>query len=106
MSIEYKWSVSPLECVPSKDGLTDIIKTIHWRYTGTDGTYSADVYGSMGLEDPEAGSFIEFDDLTEETVIGWLEANLEVETLQTNINNNIDSQINPPIVSKSAPWVS
>lgn len=106
MSMEYKWSVNPLECVPSQGSLTNIIKTIHWRYTGTDGTYSADVYGSMGLEDPEAGSFIAFDDLTEETVIGWLESKLEVETLQANINSNIETQINPPIVSKSAPWIS
>jgi hypothetical protein len=104
--MEYKWSVNPLECVPSQGSLTNIIKTIHWRYTGTDGTYSADVYGSMGLEDPEAGSFIAFDDLTEETVIGWLESKLEVEILQANINSNIETQINPPIVSKSAPWIS
>jgi hypothetical protein len=106
MAIEYKWIIHQLECIPSKDGFSNIVNMIHWRYSGTDGEYSADTYGSVALETPEEDSFIDFNDLTEETVIGWIESKLEIEKLQTNINSNIDNQINPPIVSKTAPWIT
>ena len=42
----YTWSFPQFEVAPSTDGLTDIVRVIHWRVDGFDGTFSA------GASDP------------------------------------------------------
>ena len=53
--------------------------------------------------------FVEYDDLTEDVVIGWVKAELGedgVKTKEDNIAAQIDAQKNPPAVTKGSgvPW--
>jgi trans-2-enoyl-CoA reductase len=93
--ITYAWVISQLDCAPQQDNLNDVVKTIHWRYQATDGTYTADCYGSIGTGDA---------DLTQEQVIAWLESSLDVEALQEGLAGQLASLANPPIVSPALPW--
>jgi hypothetical protein len=48
----------------------------------------------MGVEyDPD--NFIPYADLTKEDVVAWLEAGLDVEAIKSNLDNQIELQINP-----------
>ena len=104
--ITYTWSISKLDCAPSENGLTDVVKTIHWIFTGKDenGT-SAAIGNSYPLPSPTPESFTDYSTLTQETVIGWLESNLDVGYLQTYLANEIVSKYNPPITPLPLPWV-
>jgi hypothetical protein len=42
--------------------------------------------------------------LKEQDVIGWLEAGLDVEAMQTSIEAQIENLKNPPIVNLGLPW--
>lgn len=108
MSMTYTWNFGPLECVPSLDGLSNVVKVVHWRYIGTDGVYSENRYGSVGLDNPETESFVQFEDLTESDIISWITPKLPVsiEEMQQGIQSSIENQKNPPIVSKNPPWNS
>ena len=48
----FKWVVSQMDTAPSEDGLTDVVKVVHWRYQAEDGEYNAEVYGAMGCATP------------------------------------------------------
>ena len=103
--ITYTWSISRLDCAPSENGLTNVVKVIHWGYTGQDenGT-SASLNNSYPLPEPTPEAFTDYSLLTEETVISWLEGSLDVGYLQTRIANEIASQYNPPITPLPLPW--
>lgn len=104
--INYTWNIIRLDCAPSENGLTNVVKVIHWSLTGTDenGLY-ASINNSYPLPSPTPEGFTDYSTLTEETVIGWLESNLDVGYLQTKLANEIVTQYNPPITSLPLPWI-
>lgn len=109
MATVYTWSFPQLDVVPSEDGLTDVVQTIHWRLTGVDGQYSAGVYGTVTVGPPNPQSFIPYAQLTEAEVQQWTVDTLgqeQVDLMMANIQTQIDNQINPPIVPMNPPWVS
>jgi hypothetical protein len=97
----YKWVISDLKAKIQDGELSNVIDTIHWRYQAIDGEFTADVYGSVGLESPEADSFIPADELTVADVEAWLEYKLDVEALKEGLDAHIYSQKNPTHISLS-----
>lgn len=98
---EITWKIAELEREVS-DGY---VYTIHWRVQAIDGDYSSDAYGSIGLERPE-DELIAFEDLTEETVIGWTQDAIgedAVATLEENLVNQIEAK-KAPTTAKGLPW--
>ena len=103
MATTYNWVISDLNAKIQDGELSNVIETIHWRYQATDGENTADVYGSVGLDAPEAGSFIAADQLTKETVISWLEAKLDVEALKEGLDKQLFALSNPTHTSITLP---
>jgi hypothetical protein len=101
---EYKWVISAMDTAPSEDGLTDVVKTVHWRYQAQDAEYFADVYSAMACATPSEIDFTSYPDLTEDQVISWLEAGNDVDVLKANLDAQIEQQKNPPIVNLPLPW--
>ena len=95
----YKWVISDLKAKIQDGELSNVIETIHYRYQAEDGEHSADVYGSVGLESPEADSFIPADELTVADVEGWLESKLDVEGLKAGLDAQLSAIKNPTHVS-------
>jgi hypothetical protein len=104
--ITYTWSISRLDCAPSENGLDNVVKVIHWVLQAQDENgISASFNNSCSLPEPTPEAFTDYSTLTEETVIGWLESNLDMNYLQTKIATKIKLQYNPPITSLPLPWV-
>lgn len=107
MSNTYSWVIDQLDCYPQHEGNQDVVFTIHWRRQATDGTHTADVYGSQSVTlDPDA-PFTAYADLTEAQVIGWLETAMGEETLAAQVaslDKQIEDQINPPVIRPPLPW--
>jgi hypothetical protein len=110
MANTKQWVIAALDCKPSIDTMTDVVSVIHWRKQATevvdDKTYTADMYGACTVTLPEPESFIEFNDLTEATMVEWLEAVLDVAAIDSALDAQIDFQKNPPVVTKKAPWIT
>lgn len=107
MTTTYTWNIAQLDTYLEYEGHPDVVFTVHWTLSGTDGEYTAGVYGSVGVTlDPEA-TFIPFASLTEKQVIGWVKAALgeeQVTSYEENVAGQIEAQINPPIVTPPLPW--
>jgi hypothetical protein len=110
METTYNWVIAQMETKPQEGELNDVVSTIHWRRQATavdgDNTYFADTYGAMGCATPSETDFTAYPDLTFEQVCGWLEAGLDVEALNANLDAQIENQINPPIIVLPNPWNS
>ena len=104
--ITYTWSISKLDCAPAENGLTNIVKVIHWGLTGVDENgVSASMSNSYPLSTPSPEAFTDYSTLTEANVISWLESNLDVGYIKSILSNEISSQYNPPITSLPLPWI-
>jgi len=97
--VNYNWIISDLVAKIQDGELSNIIETVHWRYQATDGEHTADVYGSVGLEAPDAESFKPFEEVTEADIIAWLEAKLDVEAMQSGLDAQLDAIANPTHIS-------
>ena len=96
----YKWVISDLTAKIQDGELSNVIETVHWRYQAEDADGNvADVYGSVGLESPDAESFIAHEDLTQADVEAWLEAKLDVEALKEGLVAQLDAIANPTHIS-------
>jgi hypothetical protein len=107
MAITNVWSVVQLNAYPELDGETDVVFTVHWVLSGTDGTYAGSVYGSSGVMFNEGSTFVPYEDLTEAQVIGWVQDALgeeQVASYEANVAQQIENQINPPVVTPPLPW--
>jgi hypothetical protein len=109
MSNTYTWVISQLDCYPTQDNKTDVVFTVHWRRQATDGTYTADIYGSQAVTLDAEAPFTAYADLTEAQVIGWLEDAFGPETLAAQVaalDQQIADQLNPPILRPALPWAA
>jgi len=107
MAITNTWAVQQMDCYPEEGGETDVVFTVHWTLTGTDGTYTGYVYGSQAVTvDPDT-PFTPYADLTETQVIGWVKSAMgeeQVASYEANVATQIADQIDPPVVTPPLPW--
>ena len=108
--VQFNWVISSMDEYPTTpDDLTDVVFTVHYRRNATtevDGkTYFADTYSTVSLPAPSPENFTPYENLTEETVIGWLEEMLNTEAIDAGLAQQIENQINPPVVSLPLPWL-
>lgn len=103
------WNVVQMDAYPEKDGLTDVVFTVHWNLTAVDGDYTGYVYGSVGVTlNPEA-PYTPYDNLTQDQVIGWVKGALgeeQVASYEANVAAQIEQQKNPTVVTPPLPWES
>ena len=105
MSTVITWNVSQLDCLPQSAEGADYVVTAHWQCNGSDGTYSGSVYSTCSFPVVQGESFVPYADLTLDTVLGWIWANgVDKDATEAAVEQQIQNQINPPIVSPPLPW--
>lgn len=106
MAISYAWSFPTLDVVYSEDGFTNVVKSVNWIYTASEGSYSTYFYGSIGLPNP-GQPFISYDDLTPEIVEGWVVSAMgqdKVDAMETSLATQIENLKNPTGGPMPPPW--
>lgn len=101
--ITYKWKFTEFDCKDEKE-LRNVVKTIHWRYIGTDedGT-SSEIYGAQPMAEANKEEFIEYFNLKESQVITWVENIIDINTLQSNISSKIEIMRNSEVTLPPPP---
>jgi len=101
------WTIATLE-----RNTDDGVVVAHWRAsdsevvgTGDDAvTHSGSSYGTSGFTpDADAEGYVAYEDLTEEAVIGWVQADVDVESIEASIAAQIEES-KAPAISVGTPW--
>jgi hypothetical protein len=100
MANTYNWKILQLDAKIHENDLDNVIYTVHWRFCAEDNSDEAnpivrDIIGTLGVTYNPDEPFIEYDNLTKEDVVGWLEAGLDVENMKSNLDQQIELQKNP-----------
>ncbi len=109
MATIYNWNCKTVDVHPTEGSETDVVYNVHWIVTGVsdelDSEGNAYQSTSIGTQtvplDPES-EFIPFEDLTNETVVGWTKNAMgeeQVTSIETGIQQAIDLEINPTSVT-------
>lgn len=109
MAATINWVVTQLDCYPQAEGETDVVFTVHWQCDGSqvdnDITYYGRVYSTTAVTYQEGTPYTPYADLTEEQVLGWVwDAGVDKEATEALVQQQIDNQINPPVVTPPLPW--
>jgi hypothetical protein len=103
--ITLSWIIERLLCKPVEGTHTDVVITADWRCNGSQDNYSGTCYGSCSFA-PPSGSFTPYDQLTEQQVLDWCFANgVDQAAIEANVTQQINDQINPPIIAPPLPWL-
>ena len=76
-----------------------------WTVTGVDGSNTASIDGNSQFTVQE-GTFTPYDQLTEAQVLEWVFQNIQKDTIEAQLQVEIDNQVSPPVVYPPLPWVS
>ena len=97
--MNYNWQIVELNRLTS-DGF---VVTVHYNVSAVDGAFTASTYGTVGYTQEEGESYIPFDQLTEEIVVGWVQESLGKDTVEASLAGQIEAQKNP-VQASGVPW--
>ena len=99
----YTWIISELKALAydEQSGLENVIRSVKWHYKGEAGDHVHTLSGDLNLEAPSDEQFIPWDMIKSDPniVISWLEAGLDVDSLQANIQKVLDIKAQPKEIS-------
>jgi hypothetical protein len=105
-NITYTWIINNIDARPIVNGLVNVISNVHWRLIGTDGVNTTTRFGDVELDWPDSDKFIQFDELTEDQIIGFaidILGNTAINQYKTSILNELFLISNPQKVKLIVP---
>ena len=97
--MNFTWNVVQMDRLTS-DGF---VVTVHYIVNATDDTYSASTYGTVGYTQEPGETYIPYADLTEATVVGWVQTSLGKDTVEASLEGQIEAQKHP-VQEAGVPW--
>jgi len=100
----YTWTINQMFTVQQPD--PNYVVNVLWTLTGVDGQYTASIQGNSVFDSNQSGTFIPYNQLTQDIVIGWVQNELGpqgIANYEANVQGQINSQINPPVVPQNTP---
>ena len=101
--ITYDWNCKTVDAYPQDGEYTDLVYNVHYSVAGIDeiGNAATNI-GTQSLDVSDVTEFIPFEDLTNETVVGWTKSALgeeQVSSIEANIASQIEQMIKPTSVT-------
>jgi hypothetical protein len=109
MSTTFTWSIDRINTI--QEPQANFVTEVAWTLVGNDTNYATGMGDRTVLNQVES-TFIPYDELTEEIVIGWLKDTLGVQGIaeaEAIIQGRIDKMISPPSlvsVDTPLPWAA
>ena len=97
----FNWQIPQINRLTA-DGF---VVTVHYVVTATDGTYNASTYGTVGYTQEQGETYIPYAQLTEATVVGWVQTSLGKDTVEASLQSQLDLQKNP-VQAAGVPWAT
>ncbi len=101
------WIIEWMKTTPTSADPAEAVITVGWRCNGTQDSYSASVYSTCSLPPADPANFTPYADLTQDIVLGWIWANgVDKDATEAAVQQQIDNQINPPVIQPPLPWAA
>jgi hypothetical protein len=111
------WKVDTMEVTYTESGLSDVVTSVAWRATATDGTFvdpdgvtrplSASTVGSVQITPPDPNNFTPYANITEAQAVGWAKdalGNEKVSEIEAQVNAAVEEKKTPTSGTPTLPW--
>lgn len=95
----FNWQILQMDRLTA-DGF---VVTVYYRVTATEETYSASTYSTVSYTQEPGEIYIPYADLTEATVVGWVQTSIGKDVVESSLQSQIDLQKNP-VQAAGVPW--
>lgn len=96
MANTYTWDIPAVDCRPTEGDLSTVVYNVHWRFNGEDSNGNvATIIGTQSVGSPDPDNFTPFADLTKDDVVAWIEPEMDVVEMKSNIDAQIAEMENP-----------
>lgn len=83
----------------------DTVVVCHWTCAGVQDTYNASVYSTCGVTYSSGAPYTPYAQLTQDQVLSWIWASgVDKAATEAAVQQQINNQINPPVVTPKLPW--
>lgn len=103
---EYKWTFPQFDVANAQNGLSNVVKTIHWRLEAVSGDVSEGAYGAVAMDEPDAANFVPLENVTEDWAIAAVTAKLDppLDKIKEALEAIIAQKKAPPIFPVVPPF--
>jgi len=101
--INYSWLITNLELQKQDDILQNVVITINWTLTASEGNYKTRESGTTNLRSPDPNHFIDYQNLTNDILVSWIAANENVPSLKQQLADKIAEMQSEPTVFVNFP---
>lgn len=104
MTTQHQWQVTKMAVEPEHDSLKNVVVLAEWKLTSTseDGK-SVQRIGAESFE-IEQENFIQFEKLTEQDVLNWIFKNVNKNSIEQTVENDLKQETASLVVGKNLPW--
>jgi hypothetical protein len=104
--MQLEWKIMTMDCYPSAGDVSSVVYNVSWKATIIDGDHTAVTTGATGIKDELSNKFIEYGDLTEVDVLGWLFDTLGPDKgqIEDSLKKSIKMLKTPPTIRLPLPW--
>jgi hypothetical protein len=121
MSATITWSIQSLKTFTQTiNGFSEVVTEACWNCHGIENNQTttsngipiigiSNISGTATFVPPQSGDigFIPYNQLTQDQILGWVWSNgVNKASIETNIQSDIDQQINPTTTISTLPWQS
>ena len=92
-----KWNIENLD----RKSNNGYVTTIYWRAVLQEDDKGVYNYGTVSFKDGEP--IIPYENLTKETILGWLFNNINKEEIETKLIKELE-QLKNPVIKSGLPW--
>lgn len=102
--MKYTWHINKLEVYPLFNGFKNVVKKIHYTLVAKENEFSSWKRGIFICNINSENNFTDYKDLTFEQICEWIETELDIIQIKTDLVNEIENQKNPPLEECEIPW--
>jgi len=97
----YLWTIQQMERLTS-DGF---VVVVHYNVSAEEDTLSASTYGTTSYTQTEGASYIPYENLTQDIVVGWVQEALGKEVVEASLQSQLDA-LKAPVQQSGLPWAA
>ena len=97
----YLWTINQLDRLTS-DGF---VVVVHYNVSASEDEHSASTYGTTSYTQEEGSTFVPYESLTQEVVVGWVQEALGKDVVEASLQSQLDA-LKAPVQQSGLPWAA
>lgn len=85
----YTWEIQAFKVKRNEGELVNVVYQIQFLYGATDGEFKTFVSDVATIGSPDEENYTEYENLTQDQVIGWLENSVDVDALKSFVDSKL-----------------